>query len=183
MEPARGRLLVATPALDDPNFDRTVILLLEHGIDGSLGVVLNRRGPAPVEVVVPAWGPLVAEPADVFLGGPVATGGAIGLARATTTEDSPGFSHLFDGLGTVDLERDPEDLRVGIERMRVFAGHAGWSPGQLVGEIEVGAWFVVDAAAEDAWTDDPDALWSRVLLRQSGRLRMFAYCPPDPSVN
>jgi len=183
MEPARGRLLVATPVLDDPNFDRTVVLILEHGIDGTLGVILNRRGPAPVDVVVPAWGPLVDEPADVFLGGPVATGGAIGLALSNVDDDVDGFSYLFDGIGTVDLERDPEDLDADIERMRIFAGHAGWSPGQLAGELEVGAWFVVEADPEDPWTDEPEQLWSQVLLRQPGRLRMFAYCPPDPSVN
>lgn len=183
MEPARGRLLLATPVLDDPNFDRTVILLLEHGIEGTLGVVLNRRGPVPVDAVVAPWIACATAPADIFLGGPVAPGGAIGLVRSPEPDEGRGFSPLFDGIGTVDLALDPADVGVEVDALRVFAGHAGWSPGQLDGELGAGAWFVVEAQPDDPWTDDPDTLWHRVLLRQPGRLRIFAHCPPDPSVN
>ena len=70
---AAGQLLVATPALVDPNFERSVVLLLDHDEDGSLGVLLNRPSPVPVRDILPDWHELADEPSVLFLGGPVAT--------------------------------------------------------------------------------------------------------------
>lgn len=179
----RGRLLVATPPLEDPNFDRTVVLVLEHHDDGALGVVINRPGPTPLEDVTPEWRPLAGEPAVVFRGGPVAPEAVIGLARSRTGADPDGFVPILGDLGTVDLTIDPFDLTGTIECVRVFAGYSGWAAGQLESELERNAWFVVDRRDDDAFCEVPTELWRSVLRRQAAPIAMFAHHPEDPGVN
>lgn len=179
-----GRLLVAAPVMQDPNFDHTVVLVLEHGSEGALGVVLNRPTDADVFSALPRWESLAAEPTVIFVGGPVAPSAAICLARAGVIErEADGWKPLFHGLGTVDLERDPDDLGASVEKVRVFAGYAGWGPGQIDEEIEEGAWFVLDALPADALSSEPGSLWEAVLRRQGGQLALLANFPPDPSLN
>jgi len=180
--PSRGRLLVATPDLGDPNFDRTVVFLLEHSDEGTLGVVLNRPSETSVHEPLPAWVDHAAHPPVVFTGGPVAPSAAIGLACAGDDEVD-GWAPLVGRLGTVDLARTPGELLVTVERLRVFAGYGGWGAGQLDAEIAAGGWFVVDAWPDDAFSPYPERLWRTVLARQRGRLAMFANIPVDPSVN
>ena len=192
----KGRLLVATPALGDPNFHRTVILVIEHGEDGAVGVVLNRPTEMELSDPLPLWESLAAHPPVVFKGGPVAPNVAICLGRARTATIIPGFDGdgdeddgevwqpLFGPLGALDLSGDPDDIAdQGVERIRVFSGYAGWGEGQLEDEIDEGAWFVVDALPDDALSADPDELWHTVLRRQPGRLSLFGNFPPDPSMN
>ena len=125
----RGRLLVATPPLVDPNFDRTVILVLEHGDDGSLGLVLNRPSTTELDTVLPDWNDLASVPARVFFGGPVSPEAVIALARGDAEEDS-GWVPLIDDLGTVDLGRDPALLAPNVRELRVYLGYAGSAPAQ-----------------------------------------------------
>ena len=179
----RGRLLVATPVIGDANFDRTVVLLLEHGDDGALGLVLNRPTDVAVLDPLPEWNGLAAQPSVVFVGGPVEQGAAIGLARATVGTAAEGWSPVVESIGTLDLSRDPSDVSTGIEQVRVFAGYAGWGPGQLEGELAVDAWLILEARPEDVLCDEPNTLWRRVLARQGGDLALLSYCPPDPSSN
>lgn len=181
----KGRLLVANPAMPDPNFHRTVVLMLAHQDDGALGVVLNRPSDLDVDSPLPRWERLVADPPVVFVGGPVAPGAAICLARVPDPPDATdgGWVPLVGELGTLDLEGDPDDLAVSVDAIRVFAGYAGWGPGQLEGEIENDAWFVVPAEANDALSGDPEQLWKRVLRRQGGRLALLAAYPNEPSLN
>lgn len=184
MASLRGQLLVATPVIGDGNFDRTVVLLLEHHDEGALGLVLNR--PTEVDVVdpLPEWNGLAAQPSVVFVGGPVEQNAAIGLARATSPVPADGWSPVLDDIGTFDLSQNPTELTVtGIEQVRVYAGYAGWSAGQLEAEMAADAWIVVDARPDDVLCDDPLLLWSRVLRRQGGDLALLSYCPPDPSSN
>jgi putative transcriptional regulator len=182
-ESVRGRLLVATPSLYDPNFFRSVVLVLEHGDGGALGVVLNRPSDTAVGQTLPDWNRLASDPDVVFVGGPVSPDAAIGVARVGTDEQAEGWAPLFGRLGTVDLGRDPVELPVDVQNLRVFAGYAGWAEGQLDGELDAGGWFVVDAAPDDVFTSEPDRLWASVLRRQGGRLAMFASAPPQPSSN
>lgn len=179
----KGRLLVATPALQEPAFDRTVVLMLEHGDQGALGVVLNR--PSEVELAGPApeWEPFAAQPAVIFYGGPVAQGSAICLARAASDGETESWTPLFGRLGALNIGKSPPEVGAPIDELRVFSGHAGWAPGQLEEEIGSGAWFVVDARPDDALTPSPRRLWSHVLRRQGGRLALFAAFPPDPALN
>src|SRR4051812_281631 len=127
-ESLQGRLLVATPALGDPNFDRTVVLLLEHNLEGALGLVLNRPSDTEVGDPLPDWARVAAAPAVVFVGGPVQPGAAIGLARSPVEDAVEGWVPLFDRLGTVDLSRPPDTLDVPVDDVRVFVGYAGWGP-------------------------------------------------------
>ncbi|MEN3315853.1 MAG: putative transcriptional regulator [Acidimicrobiaceae bacterium] len=178
--PLTGRLLVAAPALRDPNFDRTVVLIVAHGDEGAVGVVLNRPSVATVSDILPTWDWLASAPPVVFLGGPVALTGVICLGRSPQSEVTAGWRPLFAGLGTVDLEVEPDDALTGI---RVFAGHAGWTAAQLEGEIDEGAWFVLDALVDDAFDPAPEALWTKVLRRQGGALARVANFPADPAMN
>ncbi len=206
-----GRLVVASPALRDPNFERTVVLVVEHGDEGAVGVILNRPSESAVSEILPIWEHLAAQPSVVFLGGPVAQNGVICLGRSGpggTTGAGAGWRPLFGGLGSVDLDTDPDDLgpsgpQSGVSGpsgpqsgvpgpggpgtvvggIRLFAGHAGWGPGQLEGEVEAGAWFVLEALADDAVVSAPEDLWPMVLRRQGGALARVANFPDDPSAN
>jgi putative transcriptional regulator len=178
----RARLLVATPMLDDPNFDRTVVLMLEHTDEGALGVVLNRPSETPVEGAVPGWDRFVTDPSVVFVGGPVSRTAVICLARAVGI-DAEVWSPVLGPVGTLDLSRDPDEIGTDVQAIRLFAGYAGWDGGQLEDEIASGAWFVVDALPDDALSADPDELWRTVLRRQPGRLAKYANYPADASLN
>jgi putative transcriptional regulator len=178
-----GRLLVATPLLPDPNFDRTVVLLLAHSTEGALGVVLNRPSEMELDSPLPRWERLAADPPVVFVGGPVAPGAAICLARLPAGRPTAGWTPVTGELGTLDLEQDPDEVAEGVAQIRVFAGYAGWGPGQLEGEIAAGAWFVVAAEPGDAMAHDPGQLWKQVLRRQGADLALMAAFPADPSSN
>lgn len=178
-----GRLLVATPALDDPNFDRVVILVLDHDEDGALGVVLNRASTVPVGEALAGWVDLAATPPVVFGGGPVEPTAIVALGRAVDGALIDGTTTVLERIQLVDLDTDPVMAAGDLERVRVFAGYAGWAPGQLEDEIVQGAWFAVDARAGDVFTDAPDRLWHQVLRRQPDELKLLATFPDDPAMN
>ena len=170
--PLKGRLLIALPILRDRNFDRTVVYVIEHSSDdGAVGVVLNRPSPLPLAEPLPRWEPLTPDPQVIFVGGPVGPGNAIALGAA-------------DGdIVIVDLEMEPNDLDTPLKQVRVYAGYAGWTGGQLEDEIAAGAWLVVDATVADVMTNAPESLWVRVLRRQGGRVSAVAAFPEDPTLN
>lgn len=174
----RGRLLAATPPLIDENFRHAVVLLLEHGDEGAVGLVLNQPTMVPVEETLPGWSWSAVQPEVVFRGGPVEPQAAIALGRSTVGTPADGWTAVTGPVGVVDLRRSPEEVRV--DAVRLFAGYAGWGPGQLDAEIDAGSWFVVDAAPDDAFTADPPGLWLQVVRRQGGLYRTF---PSDPSRN
>jgi putative transcriptional regulator len=182
-----GQLLVATPRLVDPNFERTVVLVLDHDESGTLGVVLNRPSPVPVGDILHDWEDLVAEPGVLFHGGPVATDSALAVASLPAGQDPDsdpvGFRRLFGDTGIIDLDTPTELLDSAISRMRIFAGYAGWGDGQLVAEIEEGSWYVVPVEGGDVFGASPDGLWARVLRRQPGELAWVSTRPADPTQN
>jgi putative transcriptional regulator len=181
-----GRLLVATPALTDPNFDRAVVLLLDHDAEGTLGVVLNRPTPVEVGAVLESWADLAVEPAVVFQGGPVGLDSALALAVVPGEQGEDGvlgWRRVHGAIGLVDLEAPPELLAAELGALRVFAGYAGWAPGQLEDELLEGAWYVVDSEPGDVSAPDPERLWRAVLRRQRGELALVATYPDDPSLN
>jgi putative transcriptional regulator len=169
--------------MPDPNFDRTVVLLLAHDDEGALGLVLNRPSSTEVDEPLPRWERLAARPQVVFVGGPVARTAAICLARVSGGEDSEVWASILGELGTLSLEQDPDELSQPVDALRIFAGYAGWGAGQLEDEIAAGAWFVIDARPEDALSPAPESLWRDVLRRQGGNLALVAAFPPDPSLN
>ena len=183
MDRLKGRLLVATPVLGDPNFDHTVVLLLEHNDDGALGLVLNRPSGLEVADPLPEWRPYTGDPDVVFIGGPVSRSSVIALASVDGEAPVSSWEQVVGPVGVVDLSRDPDAIGGTLTAVRVFAGYAGWGSGQLEMEIGEGAWYVVSAEPADVFTDSPEQLWRRVLARQPGELARVALVPEDPSLN
>ena len=184
-DPAAGRLLVASPTLLDPNFVRTVVLLLDHDEEGTLGVVLNRPTTVLVASVLPGWADTVDDPPVLFDGGPVSGDSALAVACVPEVgrEDPVGFRRLFGPTGMVDLDTPLEVLAPAMTRMRTFAGYAGWGGGQLDAELEEGSWYVVGAETADIFAESPADLWRQVLRRQRGDLAFVSTYPDDPSLN
>lgn len=183
--PTKGRLLLATPPMDDPNFDRTVIYIIEHRDDGALGVVLNRPSGETLGDPLDRWSDLQAEPASVFMGGPVEPDALIALALANRPVDEPSdeLSPVSGRVVSADLTTDPALIAGLVGSVRIFRGYAGWGPGQLEGEIDTGSWLVLDAEPTDVFATDPGDLWRDVLRRQSGRLAWLSTAPDDLSSN
>ena len=185
--PLTGRLLVAAPRLVDPNFIRGVVLVCRHDDDGALGVVLNRLTSVTVGEALPDWVEPLAPPNVVFLGGPVQPEMAVGLGRLRPEHagraESEQWTPVDDRLGLVNLGASPAEEVALLDRLRVFAGYAGWSAGQVDLEVASGDWFVLAAEEDDPFTAGPGGLWRRVLHRQRGPLALFADFPPDPSLN
>ncbi|HWF73719.1 MAG TPA: YqgE/AlgH family protein [Solirubrobacteraceae bacterium] len=181
MESARGQLLIAGPALLDPNFWRTVVLIVEHTEEGALGVVLNRPSESTVLDAVAQLEELVDPEEPVFIGGPVQPSSVIVVAEF----EDPGDAALvaFDDIGVLAAGSSPDEIAAGVRRARAFVGHAGWGPGQLDNELERGDWIVETARREDAFADHPSGLWESVLTRKGGSYALVARMPPDPSVN
>jgi putative transcriptional regulator len=184
-----GDLLVATPSLLDPNFERTVVLVLDLDENGALGVVLNRPSTVEVREILPDWTEVARSPEVLFQGGPVSTDSALAVATSTTAagadEDAEpvGFRRLYDDVGIVDLDTPTEIVVPALNGMRIFAGYAGWGEEQLAAELQSGAWFVVPSEPTDLFGDDPLGLWMRVLRRQPGELAWVSTQPADPTLN
>jgi putative transcriptional regulator len=182
--PTKGRLLLATPPLEDPNFDRTVIYVLEHHDDGALGLVLNRPMDEQLTEPLEAWVDLQSDPSLVFAGGPVEPEALIALARTNgEVDEDEHLAPLNADIASADLSADPVLMHGVISALRVFRGYSGWGPGQLDHELAAEAWFVVDAEVGDPFLADSAALWPRILARQDSSLARLATFPRDPSLN
>jgi putative transcriptional regulator len=181
VDSVRGQLLIAGPALQDPNFWRTVVLIVEHSDAGALGLVLNRPSESTVGEAVPQLTELTDAEDDVLVGGPVGQSAVIVLADFEDPDEAALIA--FDSVGVLGGGAPSEELGVGVRRARIFAGHSGWGPGQLDGELERGDWILEPARYSDAFSSDPDALWSMVLERKGGSYALVARMPEDPSLN
>jgi putative transcriptional regulator len=181
VESLDGQLLIAGPALADPNFWRTVVLIVAHSDEGALGLVLNRASQTTAGDAVPELEELVDGDGLLFVGGPVQPSSVIVLAEFEDPGDAALLS--FGDIGVLATGPSPEVLSAGVRRSRAFAGHAGWGPGQLDDELERGDWILEPAQPEDAFCADPESLWSRVLARKGGSYRLLARMPPDPTLN
>jgi putative transcriptional regulator len=181
MDSVRGQLLIAGPALLDPNFWRTVVLVVEHNDEGALGLVLNRPSETTVGEAVPQLDQLIDRGDRLFIGGPVQPSAVIVLAEFEDAGDAALLA--FDDVGVLGTASSPEELTGGVRAGRAFVGHAGWGPHQLDGELVRGDWILEAAKREDAFTSAPRELWSEVLTRKGGSYALVARMPPDPSVN
>jgi len=170
----RGHLLIAAPSLFD-YFRRTVVLVIEHTPEGAMGVVLNRPSETSVADAVPALADLADDDELVRVGGPVSPEAVVALGDFDDPEEAG--TAVVAGLGTVD----PEGPLGSLRRLRVYAGYAGWAPGQLDGEVEQGAWITQEATADDPFYEGD--IWSDTLRRKGGGYRLLATMPDDPSVN
>ena len=181
MHSLRGQLLVAGPSLLDPNFRRTVVLLGEHGEDGAMGVVLNRVSTVTVEDAVPPVSTLAGDGAFVHVGGPVQPQAVVVLADFVEPERAGAL--VLDTIGFLPGDAEDETELGELRAARVFAGYAGWGPGQLEDELDEQSWVVLPARGSDVFTTAPDGLWAEVLRRNGGGLAVLALLPEDPHVN
>jgi putative transcriptional regulator len=180
MDSKRGQLLIAGPGLLDPNFWRTVVLIIEHSDEGALGLVLNRASETTVGEAVSELEELLELDDPLFIGGPVQPSALIVLGEFEDAGDAALIA--FDDVGVLSNGAQ-EDPPPGLRRGRAFVGHAGWGPGQLDSELERGDWITEPARAQDTFSEAPGELWETVLTRKGGSYALVARMPPDPSVN
>ncbi|WP_298444925.1 YqgE/AlgH family protein [Gordonia sp. (in: high G+C Gram-positive bacteria)] len=181
-----GSLLIASTLLTAPTFARTVIYVIEHDENGTLGVVLNRMSQAAVFNILPQWSELAASPRAVFIGGPVQAESAVCLGVAKSGVDLDTQPRLHRVRGTVcmvDLDADPDELEPILTGVRIFAGYAGWSAGQLGEELDEGSWIVATGLPADLLAPATVDVWHAVLRRQEWPLPLLATYPADPLTN
>jgi len=175
----QGKLLVSSPALVDPNFRKTVVLIAHHDEDGAMGLVLSRPSEVPAVAAVPILEGMPGAGDPVYVGGPVQPEAFMVLAEFDDVEQAA--APILGRLGFMPADAEPEELA--IVRLRLFAGYSGWAGGQLEAELAEDSWVVVDAEADDAFADDPDELWRAVLHRQGGKFSLMENMPYDPGLN
>jgi putative transcriptional regulator len=178
-----GCFLIASPTLRDPNFSRTVVLLCEHGEDGSMGLVINR----PTEhSLIDAISEMPSSATQrLYWGGPVQQQLVLVLHRSTL--DAPGSKEIVDGMA---LGADSEALYHVLEsaetpekQVRVFSGYAGWDSGQLEAEMEVRSWIVCPGRSQLVFGVEAEEVWLDALRELGPRYAWLATMPSDPRVN
>ena len=181
-QPRVGLLLVATPVLSETEFDRTVLLILEHDESGTFAVVLNRPSGITVDSVLPEWSNDPVGGDILYMGGPVAPDSALGIGLLDRRSSAPdSVRAVTDELCVVDLDDEPH--MAGLSALRIFSGYAGWEEGQLDDELDEGAWYVVAGGSGDVFDPEPETLWRRVLRRQPGELAFVGTFSEDPALN
>ena len=179
-ESLRGKLLIASPALTDPNFARSVVLMTEHSEDGAMGIVLNRPGDAAARELMPTLED-IARDDMLFIGGPVQPQAVVLLAEFANPAAAAWI--VVADVGLASSETDLSELGDAVRRGRFYAGYSGWGPGQLELEIEVESWIVEPPLPSELFPDDPETLWSDVLERKGGSYALISRMPDDPSMN
>ena len=180
MSSLRGKLLVAGPTLLEPTFHRTVILVCEHDPDGAMGLVLNRPSPIPADQAIPELHEALGEDESLWVGGPVQTTSVVVLAEFAERD----HAMLVSGdVGLVVPDAELTEVPGRVRRARAFLGYAGWGPGQLDAELDRDDWIVAEFTPQDAFTEEPDNLWARVLGRKGGPYALLSTMPPDPTLN
>lgn len=160
----QARFLVASRGLGDPNFARSVVLLLHHDADSAMGIIVNRPTRVRPQEVLPDVEALADYPAPVFFGGPVMVERLLVLFKS---DDPPGDAEpVAEDVFVTASRTTLDELSAGDarpDRLRVFAGHAGWGPGQLDREIADGGWHVVPARMEEIFGQERGPDWRRLL--------------------
>ena len=193
-EPAAGMLLVAAPGMKSAEFARSVLFIIDHDPSGSLAVDITKRSDAPVAEVLEEWAPVVSAPPAVYIGGPVNRNNPICIAVTATGKEVP--THTEEALGgypvahrlpnrfaVLNLDTDPTRFEGLLSGARIFAGYAGWEPGQLNDEIERGDWFVTPALPSDVLAPARADVWGDIMRRQPWPLPLYATFPADPREN
>ena len=181
-EPEPGMLLVAAPGMLSDEFNRSVVLIIEHNEHLTFGVNLASRSDLAVFNVMPDWLPAVAKPQALYIGGPLNQQSVVGLAMTKAggdMEQAPQLNRLANRLAHVDLRAEPGDIADLVEGMRLFAGYAEWAPGQLDDEIARGDWYVTPALPTDVIVPGRTDLWGDVMRRQQAPLPLFSTFPAD----
>lgn len=180
---AAGQLLVATQPGRGGYFDRSVVLLLEHNEESTVGVCLHQPSDTPVGEVLDGFATQAATPGVIFEGGPVNTEIMLAIGEpATPAAPPPGWQQIHGDLGVIDLAFPSELVATSFGQVRAFVGLSAWSPGQLEGELIRGSWFRTMVRPEDVF-GDPVGLWRRVLRRMGGATGRWSTWVDDPTMN
>lgn len=155
-------------------FHRAVVLVVEHNDEGAFGLVLNRPSETTVGEVADELAEAIGAEHVLHVGGPVQPNAVTAVGEHADPGEATKL--IVGAVGMVDLDRQPT-----LTRVRVFAGYAGWGPGQLDSEVEAEAWIVEAAHPDDPFAEDD--LWGRVLARKGGEFALLARMPADPSLN
>ncbi len=181
--PAAGQLLISAQVGGGDYFDRSVVLVLEHDDDGTVGVVLGKVSDEPIPDTLSDWVPLLSPPAALYEGGPVNQDGLLVLAQlASPASSPPGWQRLFDDVGVINLSMPLEVFDGAFAHVRMFLALAGWSAGQLESELIRGSWFRTMARTEEVF-GVPDDLWRRVVRRMGGAVGRWSTWTEDPQLN
>lgn len=173
-----GQLLLAEPFMVDPYFRRAVVLLCEQHSEGALGFILNKSINMPIHELVPDFPPIESE---VFYGGPVQTdtlhflhnlGDLISESQKIT--NGVWFGGDFD-----ELKFLASSGMISPDNVRFFVGYSGWSPGQLVEEMELGSWVVADMHPNYLFKSNPEQLWSQVMYNKGEQFEILANMPSE----
>lgn len=161
----KGVFLVASPSLNDPNFRETVVLILEHGAQGTLGLILNRATSMLLSEALPEVSALKGTTHRLFAGGPVQP--AVLLLLSRLKEPQADMRSVFDSVyvgGTPDVLERIITQGAPADRFRAFAGYAGWGPGQLGLEMLQGSWAVLPGE-NNLFDQDPALIWQNSIAR------------------
>jgi putative transcriptional regulator len=165
----KGMLLVASRDLPDPNFWESVVLLIVHGPNGTVGVIINRPSDVKLATVLPGIKALRGRSDTVYLGGPVLADRVLLLIRtAKAPEDAMGVFDDVYASASLDVLKHEVERRGSKPRFRAYAGHAGWAPGQLEAEVARGDWYVTSADADNVLAAKPRDLWRKLIERVEG---------------
>jgi len=178
----KGHLLLDSGQLRGSFFQRTVVLICQHDGEGAFGLVLNRNTGNKLSEVVVADVPELLKSNPLYLGGPVQPSALSFLHSDTFLGEANvmpnlNLGHSLDALVDIGESFSP------AQKLRVFVGYAGWSPGQLEQEIQREAWIVHPASLDLVFDPNPELLWTSILREKGWRFRLLADAPEDPSVN
>jgi putative transcriptional regulator len=178
----KGQLLLDSGQLRGSFFQRTVVLICEHDAEGAFGLVLNRATGNNAGEVIVADMPEALKSSPLFLGGPVQPSALSFLHSDSFIADANVMPNLSLGHSLDALVDIAESFSAG-KKIKLFAGYAGWSPGQLEDEIKRDAWLTHPASLDLVFDNDPTQLWQRILRQKGWKYRLLADMPEDLSLN
>jgi putative transcriptional regulator len=176
-----GKFLVAQPFLGDPNFERTVIFIVEHNENGTIGFVINKNSSIELSSIAPKAGWSV----------PIKKGGPVDLDSLHYLHTAPAIINnyqevvpgLFWGGNFQDVQKGIETGQLHSENIQFFLGYTGWSPRQLAAEIKQGSWLIIDKNYCDLINEKTPNLWKTILLEAGGHYKFWANAPENPLLN
>jgi putative transcriptional regulator len=178
----KGQLLLDSGQLRGSFFQRTVVLICQHDSEGAFGLVLNRAAGTNAGDMIVADLPEPLKASPLFLGGPVQPSALSFLLSDSFIPDANVMPNLSLGHSLDTLIELGESFSP-TQRVRMFAGYAGWSPGQLEDEIKRDAWLTYPASLDLVFDTTPDQLWQKILRKKGWQYRLLAQMPEDLSHN
>ncbi len=178
----KGQLLLDSGQLRGSFFQRTVVLICQHDPEGAFGLVLNRSTGTKAGDMIVADLPEALKTCPLYLGGPVQPSALSFLHSDSFIPDANIIPNLSLGQSLDTLVEIGESFSSSY-RLRMFAGYAGWSPGQLEEEMKREAWLTHPASLELVFDSKPEELWQKILRQKGWKYRLLSQMPEDPSLN